>query len=304
MTGLRILAISLVALLASCAVSNPTLKARHEFIGIPPESAAEQITLARLAEAVEVSTDYSLRYTLLAKAAAGEYILDGTDSKGGRYFKHRKHEPVMLTYVKPAVLGSARPEVEEAPGGIHVDAQGGVALYWFWDYTPVVVPAPGVKVTLSTEPDRDRIRARQEREERERRARAQQLEEQEYAELAKRRAAEYLESLEQKLAVARTRDRVQCIGGTPCDRAFAQAQAYLLQQADMRIQVATPTLIETYAGTADGQVSMRLIRVPAAGERWEIVLSAWCREERKGTRICLEKLVDTYGGFLPHMQRP
>jgi hypothetical protein len=28
MTGLRILAISLVALLASCAVSNPTLKAR------------------------------------------------------------------------------------------------------------------------------------------------------------------------------------------------------------------------------------------------------------------------------------
>jgi len=300
MGTLRILAIGCVALLASCGTSNQTLKAEHEYRGIHRATGDETITIARLAEDVEVSTDYNLRYKLIAKATAGEYALDGEDSSGGRYFSHRWHQQVTLYYSTPIALVQAKPD--PTPGGLFVDAQGRVSLYWLWDGNATRVPAPGVTVVISTEPDHDRIRAREEKEERERRAKLEQEQRERLVEEAYRRKAAALAAL----AEAQSRDRVQC-AGPECERAFAKAQAYLLKQSDMKIQVATPTLIETYNATSDGQLSMRLIRIPAAGDRWEIVISAQCRDDRpkrpEAEDLCVKRLTEAYSGFLPHMQQ-
>lgn len=148
-------------------------------------------------------------------------------------------------------------------------------------------------MSISTEPDVERVRERLAREEKKHAADAER------ARLRQQRL-----DLEAALASARTLNRLQCVGGSQCDRSFAQAQAYLLKQADMRIQVATPTLIETYNGTSEGQISMRLLRVPAAGDKWDIVLSAWCRRAETELSIrCMQKLIEAYAGFLPHMQQ-
>lgn len=298
---MRVSAIILTAMLvAGCGMSNKTLRFEYPYRAVTQDESDDTITLARISTDANVTTDYNLRYKLSVTAPAGEYVLRGRDSSGGRYFSPRaSYKSVMLAYVGITLLGSAKPD--PVTGGIYIDEQGLVYLYWFWDSdisTPVRVSAPGLSVAVTVETAEDRVRAREQRLERERLARAKDLAE------AERKAVETerKRAMFAALAAARSRDRVQC-AGEQCERAFALAQSYLLRQADMRIQVATPTLIETYNATSDGQLQMRLLRVPTTGDRWEIVLSAHCRDERKESEErCTRKLIETYNGFLPHMQ--
>ncbi|MBK7060833.1 MAG: hypothetical protein IPH51_10130 [Rubrivivax sp.] len=271
-----IAAIAACALLGGCGMSNQTLKVEYPYLAVVQDDADETVTIARTTADGVVATEYNLRNTLTVRAPAGWYYLDGKDSAGGRYFATRGWPIVTLTYSGLTLLGSAKPETVN--GGIYVDAQGLVSVYWFWEadrYSPVRLRAPGLAVSISTEIDQDRRRARLEREERARLAKATQLEadrlakaKQLEAEEARLKAEQHKRTLQAALALAQSRDRVQC-AGAQCDRAFAQAQAYLLKQTDMRIQVATSTLIETYNPTSDGRLSMRLLRVPTAGDRWK-----------------------------------
>lgn len=300
-TVMRLLASTLsVTLVAGCGMSNQALRAEYPYRTVTQDDADDTITLAKLSSDAVVTTDYNLRYKLSVTAPAGDYVLRAKDSSGGRYFSPRaSYKSIQLAYIGLTLLGTPKPD--PVNGGIYVDPQGLSYVYWFWDTdtaAPVRVQAPGLSVAITVEIDEERVRARLERIEKERRAKAQQAaeEERKAAEAERRRA------MLAALAAARSRDRVQCVGDQ-CERAFALAQAYLLKQADMRIQVATPTLIETYNATSDGQLQMRLLRVPTTGDRWEIVISAHCRDERKDSEErCTRKLIDAYSGFLPHMQ--
>ncbi len=109
-----------------------------------------------------------------------------------------------------------------------------------------------------------------------------------------------------ELAAAMLRNGIRCLGVTQCDRTFAHAQAYVLRQADMRIQVATNTLIETYNGNGAGKVSMRIVRAPTAGDAWEVQMTAACNDGNSPDRYgdtCERALLIVYSGFLPHMQQ-
>jgi hypothetical protein len=288
----KLLIAFIAALLVGCGTSNQALKAQHPYLAISQSDADDTVTLATITSNAVAETDFNLRFTLRITAPAGDYVLKGKDYSGGRYFGARSFKRVSLDYVGPSFKRESEPDFFD--GGVFVDAQGLTYLYWFWDdkTQPVRVPAPNLKVAVSTEIDQARVRDRQQREERERLATAQKLRDQ-------RAKQEQKEAL----AAALSRDRVSC-AGEQCDRAFAQGQAYLLKQADMRIQVATSTLIETYNANEDGRLSMRLLKVPTAGGRWEIVMSANCRDE-KGIfeDVCALKLLNVYSGFLPHMQR-
>lgn len=281
-------------LVAGCGLSNQTLKTEHRYWPLAQDDRDDTMTIGKVASEYAVTTEYSLRYTVKITAPAGPYLLRGTDPNGGRYFEPMYNRGVQLVYTGATVMGSAKPEVMR--GGVHLDARGAASLYWFWDSnymdTAARVPAPGLEMTLSTEIDSARRQARLDRE-----AAAQRAEALRQAEIEKRRA------LAAELAAARDRARVQC-AAEQCERDFAQAQVYLLKHADMRIQVATPTLIETYNATSEGSLQMRLLRAPIADGRWEIVLTVHCREESKPTDDrCSKRLIDAYKGFLPHMQR-
>jgi hypothetical protein len=293
--GMRVFTILLFAiLLVGCGTSNQGLKSEYVFRFVTQADTDDSITFVRVSEDVLISADYNARYKLSVSAPAGDYVLRGTDSSGGRYFAARGHKALTIQYVGATLLGAPKPESHN--GGVFLDSEGRPHLYWFWgdEYvSPARVPAPRLSVALSTQIDPERVYARKSREERERTAKAKEL-----AEAERRRV------LFATLALARTRDRVQCSGEQQCDRAFALAQAYLLKQADMRIQVATGTLVETYNATSDGQIQMRLLRVPSMGDRWEVVISAHCRDElRDSEEQCAKKLIEVYSGFLPHMQR-
>lgn len=277
-----------------------------------------EMSYCTAAAEVRGSTNYNLRYTLEASLPAGRFIQYGEDGAGGRYFMRSPRVPVTLAY--KGITLDGKPKMETYQGGLYVASDGAVGIYWHWDgpTEPVVrVMVPGALVSVGVEVDAERRQARLQREEQERRRVAQEAEEQ--AELAKRqaqaaesarlaeaeraKAQQHRDARLARLAEVQGRNRIQCVGAQ-CERVFALAQAYLLAQADMRIQVATPTLIETFNATAEGQIQMRLLRVPTTGDRWEIVLTAHCRDDKGEMELlCIERLILVYSGFMPHMQR-
>lgn len=293
-----LLILFLIAFLPGCGMRNQDLQKEHPYQHVLPNE-DETITLLRVASNATVVTDYNIRQTLTVTVPFGTYVLRGKDSSNGRYFGAQGYNNITLLYGGLPILGSQTPQ--QVNGGVFVDAEGQAYAYWFWDsetFKPVRVRVPNLAFDISIEPDQERIRARLDRQERERLAREQER-------IAKERQiadAERKKAMREALSSARSRDRVQC-AGAQCERAFAQAQSYLLKQADMRIQVATSTLIETYNATSEGQLQIRLLRVPTVGDRWEIVFSAQCRNEKTSSEeLCLAKLIDAYSGFVPHMQ--
>jgi hypothetical protein len=268
-------------LLAGCG-SKPQFDNQHAYVF--DIGTDENRPALRLPTPQKVATEYSGSYLINAHLKAGDYLLFAKDYSGGKYY--RAAERVRLEYVEK---GSGKFNSDlTVDGGVYMGANGEVQLYWFWDSgdkQPIRVKFPPISFEKVTVLDENLRRARLAREDDERKR----------ADDERARA-----TLLSDLALARTRNKVGCLG-VQCDRLFALAQAYLLQQSDMRIQVATSTLIETYNGTSAGNLSMRIVRVPAAGETWEIILSVACKDEIQFPDICNPKLLRAYSGFLPHM---
>lgn len=72
--------------------------------------------------------------------------------------------------------------------------------------------------------------------------------------------------------------RVRCGTESECRKAFALAQIYVSTKTDMKIQLATDTIIETYNPTESGKMGAKVIKTPGAGQSAEIVLTVACRE--------------------------
>ncbi len=271
-------------------------------------------TTARLPSAIKATTEYNMRYKLTISAPAGEYELVAYDASGGRYLAPRGAGRVDLLYSGVAVIGG--PSSESVIGGIHVAHDGVASLYWFWagdSIYPNRIPVSGLQVAVTTDIDPGRRADRLEREARAKQAKLDAEERERQAKLEaeereRQAAAERGRRARQQadLAAAMLRNSVKCVGVAQCDRTFAQAQAYVLQQSDMRIQVATNTLIETYNGNDAGKISMRIVRAPTAGDAWEVQMTAACNDDKRPDRygdICERALLAVYSGFLPHMQR-
>jgi hypothetical protein len=97
---------------------------------------------------------------------------------------------------------------------------------------------------------------------------------------------------------------VYCPDKVACDKAFSLTQIYLNQTADMKIQVATDTIVETYNPTEDGKLGLKVIRIPGKGSSAAISLTANCKDE-KGTyaKVCRLGKIQAYRGFPPFVER-
>jgi hypothetical protein len=107
----------------------------------------------------------------------------------------------------------------------------------------------------------------------ERRAAEKRLEDAAAEEKAREAAA-----LAALIAAAERGSRVVCTADSECRKAFALAQIYVSTKTDMKIQLATDTIIETYNPTEGGRMGAKVIKTPGAGQSAEIVITVSCRE--------------------------
>jgi hypothetical protein len=72
-----------------------------------------------------------------------------------------------------------------------------------------------------------------------------------------------------------------CTGPT-CEKAFALAQIFVDRNADMKIQVATNTIVETYNPTDSGKVGLKIVKMPLRGDESEVRLTVICKDGHCG----------------------
>lgn len=72
---------------------------------------------------------------------------------------------------------------------------------------------------------------------------------------------------------------VNCPTDILCRKAFALAQIYVSTKSDMKIQIATDTIIETYNPTEAGKLGAKVIKTPGQGEQAQISLIVSCKDD-------------------------
>jgi len=80
------------------------------------------------------------------------------------------------------------------------------------------------------------------------------------------------------LAEAAAGSKVTCMNEGECRKAFQLAQIFVSTKSDMKIQLATDTIIETYNPTESYRLGAKVIKTPGTGQSAEIMLSVTCKE--------------------------
>lgn len=101
------------------------------------------------------------------------------------------------------------------------------------------------------------------------------------------------------LTEAAQKSRVICKNQTECQKAFSLTQIFVSENSDMKIQVATETIIETYNPNESMKTGLKAIKIPRQGNSAEIVLTASCRDEGRDSfkDICNDKILSIYHEF-------
>lgn len=101
------------------------------------------------------------------------------------------------------------------------------------------------------------------------------------------------------LEVAENNARFMCKDRPECDKVFSLTQIFIVGNADMKIQVANDTVIETYNATEGMKISMKAIKMPRAGSTAEILLSVDCKDEGNESfkDLCDLKSLSVYSEF-------
>lgn len=105
--------------------------------------------------------------------------------------------------------------------------------------------------------------------------------------------------LTKRVLAARAAARILCIEREQCDRAFGMAEVFVSQNSDMKIQVSTSSVIETYNATEKGNLALKVLRTPSPSNLSEISLGAICRTDGDSnyTELCELRLLAAYTGF-------
>lgn len=159
--------------------------------------------------------------------------------------------------------------------------------------------APSPISTLHKEKKDSEARLKREAED----ARLQEIK-QRQVEVEKRQKQEELKVQLIELTEAEKSSVVFCPDKPACDKAFSLTQIYLNQTADMKIQVATDTIVETYNPTEDGKLGLKAIRIPGKGTSAAITLTATCKDEKGHyAEVCRLGKIHAYKGFRPFVEQ-
>jgi hypothetical protein len=108
------------------------------------------------------------------------------------------------------------------------------------------------------------------------------------------------------LAGAAAQARFQCASRDECQKAFSLSQVFISEHADMKIQVATDTIVETYNATESAGVALKAVRIPGSGSASVIVLSGSCKGSDRAdgplSDLCGSKLLRIYRAFPEFMR--
>ena len=80
----------------------------------------------------------------------------------------------------------------------------------------------------------------------------------------------------QRLQEAAEKAKFTCTSKKQCDKAFTLAQVFVEQNSDMKIQLVSNTLIQTYSPVRSGTIGITVRRIPNKGESESLELDAWC----------------------------
>lgn len=142
--------------------------------------------------------------------------------------------------------------------------------------------------------------AEEERLEKQKIADAKRLKEEE----ARTASEKYKQKRRQNIVEAAQKSKILCKDTTECQKAFALAQIFVSEKSDMKIQVATEAIIETYNPTEYNKTGLKVIKIPKKGSSSEILLTVSCREEIKGSYgdECEDKRLEIYLTFPEFIQ--
>lgn len=119
----------------------------------------------------------------------------------------------------------------------------------------------------------------------------------------KGRDANELLKLRQESIQAQIGSIVECKGEKSCKKAFALTQIYITQHSDMKLQIITDAVLETYNPTDPDKLAIKAIKTPGNRDIEKIDLFVSCKENGQLTsKSCLRREIDAYKQFRPFIE--
>jgi len=102
--------------------------------------------------------------------------------------------------------------------------------------------------------------------------------------------------------LARKKGVVSCVGERECKKIFQLTQIFISEHSDMKIQVSTDSLIETYNPTETNKIGIKATKYPSKGDNERVVLEVYCKSVAP-TLTCLNKEIDIYNQYQPFLEK-
>ena len=112
------------------------------------------------------------------------------------------------------------------------------------------------------------------------------------AEIKKAESARRIQNLIQLESAA----RVMCKDELECKKAFALTEIFFSDNSDMKIQISTASIIETYNPTKSFNVWLKATKTPGKGESAEIAIRVACSSDASA-EYCENRKLDLYKAF-------
>lgn len=100
---------------------------------------------------------------------------------------------------------------------------------------------------------------------------------------------------------AKQKGYVVCVGEKSCKKHFQLTQIFITNNSDMKMQVATDTIIETYNPTELYEIGMKASKYPGKDDSEKIVLDVICKSEARDVN-CMQKEIAIYEKFRPFIE--
>lgn len=103
-------------------------------------------------------------------------------------------------------------------------------------------------------------------------------------------------SLMPRYELAKQNNSVVCVGEKNCKKYFQLTQLFINNNSDMKIQVATDTIVETYNPTDLYKVGMKASKYPGKDDSEKIIIDVICKSEANDA-LCIQKETVIYEKF-------
>lgn len=100
----------------------------------------------------------------------------------------------------------------------------------------------------------------------------------------------------QKMIELESAARVVCKDGLECKKAFALTEIFFSENSDMKIQISTASIIETYNPTKSSNIGLKAKKMPGKGESAEISIRVVCSVDARA-QYCENRKFDLYEAF-------